>query len=134
MAGFKLNGKEIKSEMPVVAPVMVGGEAQELHLTMKTLTPRDHEKIKKELKTYDRDRLTEAHEYIASLITGWKDVADRDGNPIEFSKDKLVEFQGQFHGLGEAIVAGIDEAVGKLLTSNFTDSVTAYHKRRKKTK
>ena len=129
---MKLNGKTLKSDVPVDVPIVVGGENQALRLYCKAPTSKDYIQFVVKANAFEKTNYVDAYRFIAEWFTGWEDVADEKGEEIPFSVDKLVEFQENFLGLTESIMFSLDEAIDGLRGKLYSQSAVAMRKSKKK--
>lgn len=122
----------IESVIPVSVKFLINDKEQELKLKMKCPTASDYDKYMASFNQYGPTEYEYAYGPVAGAFIGWEDVLGPDGEPLEFSKEKLVEFQKKYHGLTDAIVMSVIVKMGEVRGKNYLSLATT--KRAKKTK
>ena len=103
---------------------------------MRCPTANDYDTYMESFNQYGPAEYGYAYGPVAEIFTDWEDVLDASGQPIPFSKEKLVEFQGKYHGLTDAIVMSVMIKMGEVRGKNYLSLVEAKRSlpQKKKTK
>lgn len=106
-----------RKDYPLDVRFLADGEEQVITLMVSVLTPRKMREYSRKME--DRDAtVSDNIKLNCEVVTGWKNVEDEDGNPLEFDVEKLRQLQEDYFGLCEAIYYTILSEAGELRKKN----------------
>lgn len=100
---------------------LVQDEEQVLNLKVNCMTPRKVNDYANKVNGRD-DGFNVLVKCNCDVITDWEGVYDEDGNPVEYSPEKLTDLQLDYFGLADAIAITIFEESRRLREKNLGSS------------
>lgn len=109
---------------PVKVNFTINGEPQTLDLIVKCMTPKAMLEYAKELDK-DENTFFDLIRANGSVIGGWENVFDEDGNPVEYSPERLEDLQYDYFGLADSIAVAITNESTEVRAKNLSSSVSS---------
>ena len=83
-------------------------EKQELNLRVRCMTPKQQIAFSEKVFDNGSDFHTLVKEN-CNVTTGWENVTDEEGNPVDYSPEKLADLQYDYFGLADSIALSISK-------------------------